>query len=183
MNTRAPLFRCSPHWRITKRDLAPKMEPVSYGLWQRCEYRDTPITKQGVSLGTRPHVLACWPNVYLRYSPETFNECYNIRRNCPVMPKDKIPKGCACRYLPSDRALQWLTILAAVFLTVGLLLLYLKTIAQPQNGSFASNTAPSSLSSTVRCRQCSAAAQLCTVHLLPTGFALDGHQFDSDRRV
>jgi hypothetical protein len=132
------VFRCSPHWRITKRDLDPKMEPVSYGLWQRCEYTNMTIVKQGVALGVRPHVQTCRPNVYLRYSPDKFRECYNIRRNCPVIQKEQIPQGCACRYLRSDRALQWLTVLAAVCIVLGLLFLHLKTIAQPQNGLFAS---------------------------------------------
>ncbi|UJR24920.1 hypothetical protein I4U23_006284 [Adineta vaga] len=129
------LALCSPHWRITKRDLEPIMEPVSYGLWERCEYVNMTIIKQGVALGIRPHVQTCRPNLYMRYTPETFLTCYNIRRNCPVIQKNQIPSGCVCRYLSSDRALQWLTVIAAIFLILGLLLLYLKTIAQPLNES------------------------------------------------
>ncbi|CAF2322110.1 unnamed protein product [Rotaria sp. Silwood2] len=129
------LAMCSPHWKVTGRDLEPKMAPVSYGLWQRCEYSDIPLTKQGVAFGTRPNVQICWPNRYMRYSPDKFDTCYSIRRNCPVIEKNDLPEGCSCRYLPSAKALQWLTVLAAIFLVVGLLLLYLKTIASPQNDS------------------------------------------------
>ncbi|CAF1117000.1 unnamed protein product [Adineta ricciae] len=129
------LALCSPHWKITKRDLDPVMDPVSYGLWERCEYVNMTIIKQGVALGVRPHVKICRPNHYMRYSSEKFLTCYNIRRNCPVLQKDQIPEGCSCRYLSSDRALQWLAVLAAVFIVLGLVLLYLKAIAQPLNES------------------------------------------------
>lgn len=112
------------------------MPPVSYGLWQRCENANITIMKQGISLGTRPNVQICRPNRYMRYSVENFDTCYNIRRNCPVMDAGQLPNGCHCRYLPSARALQWLTILAAVFLVIGLLILYLKIIATAQNGLF-----------------------------------------------
>jgi len=124
---------CSPRWKITKRDRPPTMTPVSYGLWQRCEYTNVTIMKQGVALGTRPNVQICRPNRYMRYSVENFDTCYYIRRNCPVTEPEQLPNGCSCRYLPSAKALQWLTILAAIFLISGLLILYLKTIATPQN--------------------------------------------------
>jgi hypothetical protein len=110
------------------------MPPVSYGLWKRCEKTNVTITKQGVALGTRHNVQICRPNVYMRYSVNRFDTCYSIRRNCPVMEPGQLPAGCSCRYLPSAKGLQWLTILAAVFLVIGLLILYLKTIASPQNG-------------------------------------------------
>jgi len=112
------------------------MSPVSYGLWQRCEYTNLTIMKQGVSIGTRPNVQICRPNYYMRYSAANFDACYHIRRNCPVIEPGKLPKGCSCRYLPSAKGLQWLTVLAAVCLVVGLLILYLKTIAQPENRSY-----------------------------------------------
>lgn len=110
------------------------MPPVSYGLWQRCENTNITIMKQGIALGTRPNVQICRPNRYMRYSVKNFDTCYNIRRNCPVMEASQLPDGCHCRYLPSARALQWLTILAAVCLVIGLLILYLKNIVSPQNG-------------------------------------------------
>lgn len=110
------------------------MAPVSYGLWQRCEYANITIMKQGVALGVRPNVQICRPNRYMRYSADKFDTCYHIRRNCPVIEPEQLPEGCSCRYLPSAKGLQWLTILAAVFLVLGLLLLYFKTIATPQNG-------------------------------------------------
>jgi hypothetical protein len=125
----------SPRWKITKRDARPVMPPVSYGLWQRCEKVNITIMKQGVALGTRVNVQICRPNVYMRYSLDHFDACYSIRRNCPVIEPGQLPQGCYCRYLPSAKALQWLTILAVVFLVIGLLILYLKTIASPQNDS------------------------------------------------
>ena len=109
------------------------MGPVSYGLWQRCENTNITITKQAIALGIRPNVQICVPNRYMRYKADKFDSCYHIRRNCPVIEQDELPEGCACRYLPSTKGLQWLTILAAIFLVLGLLLLYLKTIASPQN--------------------------------------------------
>jgi hypothetical protein len=90
--------------------------------------------KQGVALGSRINVTICRPNVYMRYSLDHFDTCYSIRRNCPVIVPGQLPEGCYCQYLPSAKGLQWLTILAAVFLVLGLLILYLKTIASPQNG-------------------------------------------------
>lgn len=111
------------------------MAPVSYGLWERCESINATIIKQGVALGIRPNVQLCRPNLYMRYSPENYHRCYHIRRDCPVTPKENLPEECSCRYLPSTRGKQWLTILAAIFITLGLLILYLKTITSPQNGS------------------------------------------------
>ena len=132
-------YRFSPGWKITKRDRDPRMAPVSYGLWQRCELVNITIMKQGVALGIRPNVQLCRPNRYMRYSPDKYETCYYIRRNCPVTERAQLPDGCACRYLPSTKFLQWLTIFAAVFLIIGLLLLYLKTITSPQNGSSRDN--------------------------------------------
>jgi len=129
------LAMSSPRWKITKRDRPPAMSPVSYGLWQRCEYTNVTIMKQGVALGTRPNVQICRPNRYMRYSVNDFEACYSVRRNCPVTEPGQLPKGCSCRYLPSARGLQWLTVLAAIFLILGLLILYLKTIAKPENNS------------------------------------------------
>ncbi|CAF0839522.1 unnamed protein product [Rotaria sordida] len=129
------LAMCSPHWKITKRDAQPIMGPVSYGLWERCEYTNITIIKQGLALGTRPNVRICWPNRYMRYSPDKYSTCSSIRRKCSVFDPSDLPEGCSCRYLPSAKGSQWLTILAAVFLILGLLLLYLKTIASPQNDS------------------------------------------------
>ncbi|CAF3442594.1 unnamed protein product [Rotaria sp. Silwood1] len=129
------LAMCSPRWKITKRDREPTMAPVSYGLWQRCEYMNITIMKQGIPLGIRPNVQICRPNRYMRYSPENFDSCYHIRRNCPVTEPEKLHEGCSCRYLPSAKGLQWLTVLAAIFLVLGLLSLYLKTITSPQNDS------------------------------------------------
>jgi len=126
---------CSPRWKITKRDRPPTMTPVSYGLWQRCEYTNVTIMKQGVALGTRPNVQICRPNRYMRYSPEKHNDCYNFRRQCPVMEGAQLPEGCSCRYLPSAKGLQWLTVLAAICLVLGLLILYFKLITSPQNDS------------------------------------------------
>jgi len=123
---------CSPRWKITKRDLPPAMTPVSYGLWERCEYTSVSIMKQGVALGTRHNVHVCRPNRYMRYSVENFDTCYYVRRNCPVVEPGNLPKGCSCRYLPSTKGLQWLTILAAVFLSIGLLLLYVKLVTSSQ---------------------------------------------------
>ena len=115
------------------------MTPVSYGLWERCEYTNISIIKQGVALGTQPNVQFCYPNRYLRYSPESYQACRNFRRNCPVTPKDQLPEGCSCRYLPSAKGLQWLTVLAAICLTLGVILLYLKTITTPENSSYSDN--------------------------------------------
>jgi hypothetical protein len=109
------------------------MAPVDYGLWQRCEYTNITIMKQGVALGVRPNVQVCRPNRYMRYSVDNFDLCYHIRRNCPVTEPSQLPKGCSCRYLPSAKGLQWLTLLAAGCLILGLLLLYLKIITSPQN--------------------------------------------------
>ena len=111
------------------------MTPVSYGIWERCEYTNITIIKQGVTVGTRADVQFCYPNRYMRYSPQSYQACHNFRRSCPVLSKDKIPEGCSCRYLPSAKALQWLTVLAAICLTIGLILLYVKTIAAPENSS------------------------------------------------
>jgi hypothetical protein len=110
------------------------MGPVTYGLWQRCEYLNLTIMKQGVALGVRPNVQVCRPNRYMRYSSKNFDACYNIRRNCPVVEAGQLPEGCSCRYLPSTKALQWLTVLAAGCLILGLLILYLRIITSPQNG-------------------------------------------------
>lgn len=130
------MFRCSPNWKTTTRNIEPILPPTSYGLWQRCEHINHTVIKQGVALGTRQNVAICWPNRYMRYTPEKFDSCYNVRRNCPVSETVKLPEGCSCHYLPSTKVIQWLTILAAVFLIFGLLLLYLKTIASPQNGLY-----------------------------------------------
>jgi hypothetical protein len=111
------------------------MTPVSYGLWERCEYANITIMKQGIALGIRPNVQLCRPNRYMRYSPDKFDTCYYIRRNCPVTTAVQLPEGCSCRYLPSAKGLQWLTVLAAICLVIGLLLLYLKVIVSPANGS------------------------------------------------
>lgn len=129
------LAMCSPRWKITKRDVDPAMPPVSYGLWQRCENVNITVIKQGISLGTRPNVQVCRPNRYMRYSTENFDKCYNLRRNCPVVDQSQLPAECKCRYLPSTKALQWLTVLAAICLVIGLLILHLKTIGTAQNGS------------------------------------------------
>lgn len=110
------------------------MTPVSYGLWQRCEYVNVPINKQGVSLGTRANVTICRPNLYMRYKSDHFEQCYHIRRNCPVTPLSQLPEGCSCKYLPSAKGLQWLTVLAAICLGLGLLILFVKTQVSPQNG-------------------------------------------------
>jgi hypothetical protein len=112
------------------------MAPVSYGIWQRCEFKNETIVKQGVALGIRPNIQICYPNRYMRYSPDKFDTCYHIRRNCPVTQTKPLPEGCSCRYLPSAKALQWLTVLAGICLVLGLLLLYLKTVSSPQNGSY-----------------------------------------------
>lgn len=111
------------------------MGPVSYGLWQRCEKLNVTIMKQGVALGIRPNVQICRPNRYMRYTSDKFPACYHIRRNCAVHQQAQLPEGCLCRYLPSVRVLQWLSIVAAIFLVLGLLLLYFKTITSPQNDS------------------------------------------------
>jgi hypothetical protein len=110
------------------------MAPVSYGLWQRCESVNMTIMKQGVALGIRPNVQICRANRYMRYSPMKYDTCYHIRRNCPVVEPSQLPQGCSCNYLPSTKALQWLTVFTAICLVLGLLLLYLKTIASGQNG-------------------------------------------------
>lgn len=128
-------FRCSPKWKITKRDVDPAMSPVSYGLWERCENININIIKQGVSLGTRPNVQVCRPNRYMRYSSQNFDKCYHLRRNCPFLEQSQLPDVCKCRYLPSTKALQWLTILAAICLVIGLLILHLNTIGKAQNSS------------------------------------------------
>ncbi|CAF1681970.1 unnamed protein product [Adineta ricciae] len=129
------LAMCSSRWKITKRDRDPAMGPVSYGLWKRCEFINMTIIKQGIALGVRPNVEVCRPNRYMRFSPDKFDTCYYIHRQCPVMEDNQLPEGCSCRYLPSTKALQWLTVLTAIFLVVGLLLIYLRTIARPQNES------------------------------------------------
>jgi len=123
----------SPHWKTIKRDREPVMTPVSYGLWQRCEYDNLPIMKQGVALGTRANVEICYPNRYMRYSPNNYQTCYNVRRQCPVLEKSQLPEGCLCRYLPSTKGLQWLTVLAAICLICGLLIIYLKIITSSNN--------------------------------------------------
>jgi hypothetical protein len=112
------------------------MAPVSYGIWERCEYTNVTLLKQGVTIGTRKNVKFCYPNLYMRYSPKDYNTCYNIRRQCPVLDKDQISKGCSCRYLPSAKGLQWLTVLAAICLILGLILLYLKVITSPENSLY-----------------------------------------------
>lgn len=129
------LFRCSPHWKTTKRDREPIMTPVSYGIWERCEFTNITVIKQGITLGPRTNVQFCYPNRYMRYTPESYQKCYPSRRRCPVLSKEEIPEGCSCQYLPSAKALQWLTVLAAIFLGLGLILLYLKTITSPENSS------------------------------------------------
>ena len=111
------------------------MTPVSYGIWERCEYTNVSIIKQGVTVGYRANVQFCYPNRYMRFSPESHQICNHLRRSCPVLSKERIPEGCSCRYLPSAKALQWLTVLAAIFLGLGLILLYLKTITAPENSS------------------------------------------------
>ncbi|UJR23882.1 hypothetical protein I4U23_026854 [Adineta vaga] len=123
----------SSRWKITKRDRDPAMGPVSYGLWKRCEYINMTIIKQGVALGVRSNVEICRPNRYMRFSPDKFDTCYYIHRQCPVMEASQLPDGCSCRYLPSTKALQWLTILAAIFLVLGLLSLYFRAITTPQD--------------------------------------------------
>ena len=110
------------------------MVPVSYGLWSRCEYMNLTIMKQRVALGVRQNVQVCRPNHYMRYSADNFDTCYHIRRNCPVTEPEKLHEGCSCQYLPSTKGLQWLTILAAIFLVIGLILLYLRTILIANNG-------------------------------------------------
>ncbi len=92
--------------------------------------------KQGVALGTRHNVQLCRPNRYMRYSVENFDVCYYVRRNCPVTEPAQLPKGCSCQYLPSAKALQCLTIIAAAFLVIGLIILYIKLITSPQKGLF-----------------------------------------------
>jgi hypothetical protein len=72
----------------------------------------------------------------MRYSPDNYTSCYPIRRRCSVLEKHQLPKGCSCRYLTSAKVLQWLTVIAAIFLVLGLILLYLKIIASPQNGLY-----------------------------------------------
>jgi hypothetical protein len=109
------------------------MAPVSYGIWERCEYTNVTVIRQGVTAGTRHNVQFCYPNHYMRYSPANYSLCTNIRRRCPTLDKSQLPEGCSCRYLPSAKGLQWLTVLAAIFLVFGLLLLYLKAITSPQN--------------------------------------------------
>lgn len=126
---------CSPHWKITKRDLDPKMSPVSYGLWQRCENMNISMTKQGITLGTRNNVRVCRPNWYMRYPIDKFPICYPIRRSCGVAENEELGDGCSCRYLPSTKGLQWLTVLATVFIVLGLLLVYLKIISSAENGT------------------------------------------------
>jgi hypothetical protein len=110
------------------------MAPVSYGVWDRCERINQTALKQGVALGVEQNIKICRPNLYMRYSPDDYSTCYNIRRNCPVIEKSQLPKGCSCRYLPSTKGLQWLTCLAALCLIFGLLIIYLKVITTPQNG-------------------------------------------------
>jgi hypothetical protein len=68
----------------------------------------------------------------MRYTPKSFTRCHNIRRNCPVSNKET-PAECQCNYLSSTKALQWLTIIAAVFISLGLILLYLRIISSPGN--------------------------------------------------
>jgi hypothetical protein len=92
--------------------------------------------KQGLALGVRPNVQLCRPNRYMRYSPDNYETCYTIRRNCPLPDHAHTHEGCSCRYLPSAKGLQWLTVLAAICLVIGLLILYLKLITSPQNGLF-----------------------------------------------
>jgi len=110
------------------------MAPVSYGIWKRCEYTNVSVLRQGVAIGTLTNFQFCYPNYYMRYSPDNYNLCYNFRRRCSVLEKHQLPEGCSCRYLPFTKGLQWLTVLAAFFLFLGLILLYLKIIASPQNG-------------------------------------------------
>jgi hypothetical protein len=112
------------------------MAPTSYGIWERCEYTNVTIIRQGVTMGTRKNVQFCYPNVYMRYTPEHYTTCNNYRRRCSVLEKSQIPEGCSCRYLPSAKGLQWLTILAALTLILGLLLIYLKLISSSQNRSY-----------------------------------------------
>lgn len=112
------------------------MGRVSYGLWQRCETRNVTILKQGIALGVRTNVQTCQPNWYMRYSPSAFHSCFPIRRDCAVNLDSNIAPGCSCRYLPSTKGLQWLTIIASGFLVLGLILLYLRTISSPENGTY-----------------------------------------------
>lgn len=131
------LALCSPQWKVTERVIEPIMPPVTYGLWQRCEYENKSLTEQGVAVGVRLNVPICYPNRYLRYSPSSYRTCNFYRNKCPVMNKNDLLKECSCRYLPSSKALQWLTVLAAICLVLGLILLYFKAIATPQNNSAA----------------------------------------------
>ncbi|CAF0892969.1 unnamed protein product [Didymodactylos carnosus] len=123
-------------WKITKRDKDPPLAPISYGLWQRCEMQNVTFSKQAVGINAR-ETYVCMPNRYLRYNSEHNAECFYRRRECGLYSANSIPADCRCRYLPSTKGLQWLTILAAISLVLGLLLLYLKLIATAQNGSAA----------------------------------------------
>ncbi|CAF0892986.1 unnamed protein product [Didymodactylos carnosus] len=49
----------------------------------------------------------------------------------------KVVHPCTCDYIPSTKGLQWCCILAALYLILGILVLYLKLIAAPQNASAA----------------------------------------------
>lgn len=92
------------------------------------------LLKQGVALGVRSDIKICLPNRYMRYIPDKYYTCSQIRRKCPVTIDDKqLSEGCSCSYLPSTKGLQWLTCLGAICIILGLLLLYLKVIATPQN--------------------------------------------------
>ncbi|CAF0893229.1 unnamed protein product [Didymodactylos carnosus] len=123
-------------WKITKRDKDPPLAPISYGLWERCEMQNVTFQKQGLPINQRA-TYVCLPNRYLRYSADHNNECFHRRRECGLYSSQTLPDGCKCRYLPSTKGLQWLTILAAIVLIIGLLLLYMKLIATPQNESAA----------------------------------------------
>lgn len=112
------------------------MTPVSYGIWERCEYTNLTLMRQGVTLGTRTNVQFCHPNRYMRYSTNNYTLCHNYRRKCSVFNQDQFPEGCSCQYLPSTKGLQWLTGLAAICLILGILLLYLRSIASPNNSSY-----------------------------------------------
>lgn len=127
------------------------MSPVTYGLWQRCEYENKTLTEQGIAIGIRLNVPICYPNRYLRYSPSSFKTCNFYRNKCAVVGKNDLPKECSCQYLPSSKGLQWLAIIATVCLILGLILLYLKAVAIPENSSNSKMIFNKSISSSSSC--------------------------------
>ncbi|CAF0893211.1 unnamed protein product [Didymodactylos carnosus] len=123
--------------------------PHYYGLWERCQYMDISFATPVVIKSSSTNIInfdtgtptirnfVCRPNTYLRYKSKDIDTeiCFIYRHLCSSL--TNVIHPCTCNYLPSTKGLQWCCILAAIFMILGLLLLYLKLIAIPQHDMLA----------------------------------------------